>query len=194
MRAELYPFFVPGVEVVALATLFDDGDAHGWSRATYGEHWATATLTGVFCIVTDASALLRWEYGDEVEVQLEDIEVNGETLRRAQTALVEQSKPQTRSRTEKSLVDGATSGLAEVEPESEEEPLFTYAGRKTGAISTGSPVGQTPASRRHRSSPATTHRTTMLPLTSAATMSPSRRSEVGVVGAAEAEAAVVVAV
>jgi hypothetical protein len=78
-----------------------------------------------------------------VEVQLEDIELNGETLRRAQTALVEQSKPQTRSRTGKSLVDGATSGPAEVEPESEEEPLFTYAGRKTGAtISTGSPVGQ----------------------------------------------------
>jgi hypothetical protein len=78
-----------------------------------------------------------------VEVQLEDIELNGETLRRAQTALVEQSKPYTISGTGKSLVDGATSGSAEVEPESEEEPLFTYAGRKTGAaISTGSPVGQ----------------------------------------------------
>jgi hypothetical protein len=95
MRAELYPFCVLGVEVVALATLFDDGDANGWSRATYGEHWATATLTGVVStVVTDASALVRWEDGDEVEVQLEDIELNGETLRKAQTALVEQSKPQ----------------------------------------------------------------------------------------------------
>jgi endonuclease YncB( thermonuclease family) len=129
MRAELYPFCVPGVEVVALATLFDDGDSHGWSRATYGEHWPAATLTGVVSTVTDASALVRWEDGDEMDVQLEDIELNGETLvRRAQTALVEQSKAQTRSRTEKSLVDGATSGHVEVEPESEEEPIFTYAG------------------------------------------------------------------
>jgi hypothetical protein len=81
MRPELYPFCVPSVEVVALATLFDDGDAHGWSRATYGEYWATATLTGVVSIVTDASALVRWEDGDEVEVQLDDIELTGETLR-----------------------------------------------------------------------------------------------------------------
>jgi hypothetical protein len=28
---------VPCAEMVALATLFDDGDAHGWSRAAYGE-------------------------------------------------------------------------------------------------------------------------------------------------------------
>jgi endonuclease YncB( thermonuclease family) len=101
MRAELYPFCVPSAEVVGLATLFDDGDAHKWSRATYGEHWATATLTGVVSTVTDASALVRWEDGDEVEVQVEDIELNGDTLRRAHTALVEQSKPQTRSRTKK---------------------------------------------------------------------------------------------
>jgi len=76
-----------------MATLFDDGDARGWSRATYGEHWATVTLTGVVSTVTDASALMRWEDGDEVDVLLEDIELNGETLRRAQTALVEQCKP-----------------------------------------------------------------------------------------------------
>jgi hypothetical protein len=68
---------------------FRRDDAHGWSRATYGEYWATATLTGVVSTVTDASALVRWEDGDEVKVQLENIELNGETLRRAQTALVE---------------------------------------------------------------------------------------------------------
>jgi hypothetical protein len=82
--------------VVALATLFDDGDAHGWSRATYTWYWRTSTLTGVVSIVTDASSLVRWEDGDEVEVPLEDIQLYAETLRRAQTALAEQSRPQTR--------------------------------------------------------------------------------------------------
>jgi hypothetical protein len=91
MRAGLYPFCAPGVKVVALATLFDDGDAHGWSMATDGEHMATATLTGVVSTATDASALERWEDGDEVQVLLEDIELNGETLRRAQSTLVGQS-------------------------------------------------------------------------------------------------------
>jgi hypothetical protein len=68
MRAELYPLCVPGAEVVALATLINDGYAHGWFRDTYGEHWGTATLTGVVNTVTDTAAQIRWEDGDHVEV------------------------------------------------------------------------------------------------------------------------------
>jgi hypothetical protein len=87
MRAELYLLCFPGAEVVALATLIDDSYAHGWSRDTNGEHWGTTTLTGVVNTVTDTAALMRWEDGNQVEVLFEDIELNGETLRRAQTAL-----------------------------------------------------------------------------------------------------------
>jgi hypothetical protein len=57
-----------------LATLFDDGDAHGWYRATYGEHWSTATLTRDVDTVTDTAALVRWtEDGGEAHVLLEGI-------------------------------------------------------------------------------------------------------------------------
>jgi hypothetical protein len=78
---------VPCAEVVALAILFADGDAHGWSRGTYGEHWGIATLTGVVNTATDTAALMRWEDGDHVGVLLEDAKLHGETLRRAQAAL-----------------------------------------------------------------------------------------------------------
>jgi hypothetical protein len=85
---------------------------------------------------------VRWEDGGDVEIFLEDIELNGETLRRAQTALAEQYKPQTRGETDNNSVDGATSGAAEVEPEWDKEPFLTYTRRNTGAISTLTPLGQ----------------------------------------------------
>jgi hypothetical protein len=56
--------------------------------------------------------------------------------------LVGQSEPQTRGGTDERSVDGAGSGGVEVEPESEVEPLLTYARRNTGALSTDSPLDQ----------------------------------------------------
>jgi hypothetical protein len=58
MRIEL-PYFVPDAEVVALVTLLKNGGAHAWSKATYGDNWATLTLTGVVHAVTDTAALVR---------------------------------------------------------------------------------------------------------------------------------------
>ena len=55
MRLEL-PYCVPDAEVVALVTLFKNGGAHAWSKATYGDNWATLTLTGVVHAVTDTAA------------------------------------------------------------------------------------------------------------------------------------------
>jgi hypothetical protein len=61
---------------------------------------------------------MRWKDGDEVEVFLEDIELNGETLRSAQTALVGQFEPPKRGGTNDRSVNSAGSGAAKVDPES----------------------------------------------------------------------------
>jgi hypothetical protein len=90
------------------------------------------------------SAILHWEEGYEVEVHLESIELNGETLRRAQTALARRSRSQPRDKTTVGSADGSKGGGAEIEPESKEEPFFTHTRRSTGALNVNSPCGQRP--------------------------------------------------
>jgi hypothetical protein len=161
MRHELCHYCVAGAEVAALDTLFDDSGAHGWLKATDGVHWIIATLTGVVHKVTDTAVFVRWEdAGNEMEVHLGDIELNGKTLQRVQRALAGQSRFQPRGGTCVGSAYGSGGGVTEIEPESEEYPFLTYA----QTVRRSAPphhLASVPASRR-RKARATT-RSTLTP-------------------------------
>eukprot|EP00873_Tetraselmis_striata_P044287 jgi/Tetstr1/464551/TSEL_009308.t1 len=150
MRPDLakhHPYVVRGAEVVAHATAFDEDNTHAWSRATFGEDWATATLNGVVRTVSGTVAVVRWEDGDEDVCTFDAMELRGETLRAAQASLAQPRSPSRRGETGGEAGGGASSGAEGGAASSEDEPLFNYAarGRAPGADPSPSPARSSPS-------------------------------------------------
>eukprot|EP00873_Tetraselmis_striata_P017554 jgi/Tetstr1/437818/TSEL_026458.t1 len=147
MRAEHHPYVVRGAEVVAHATAFDEDNTHAWSRATFGEDWATVTLNGVVRTVSGTVAVVRWEDGDEDTCTFDAMELRGETLRAAQASLAQPRSPSRRGGTGGEAGGGASSGAEGGAASSEDEPLFNYAarGRAPGADPSPSPARSSPS-------------------------------------------------
>ena len=86
MRAAHRPFLGVGSDVEAKATIFDENETNKWSHVVYGDAWATVVVRGVVRRERNGRFFVRFEDGDERFMDADDLELAGDTLRRAEDA------------------------------------------------------------------------------------------------------------
>jgi hypothetical protein len=86
MLDEHRPYVKAGAQVSALATCFDKDTDQRWSVERFGDRWDTARVQGVVRRVHGRWVRVRWEDDTTIPLDLDDLELAGETLRSALTA------------------------------------------------------------------------------------------------------------
>lgn len=74
-----------GTCVSAAATYFDEPHGPRWSQEVFGDQWATARISGIVIRKVRSGWRVRFEDGDETDLPLEHLELDGESLSRART-------------------------------------------------------------------------------------------------------------
>lgn len=84
MHSEHAVFLSVGAQVSAAATFFDIPDEPRWSEETYGAEWATARVVGTVFRMARSRVWVRFEDGDERCLGVNELELHGDTLARAE--------------------------------------------------------------------------------------------------------------
>lgn len=87
MLQEHRRFLKAGALVSAAATCFDEPEGPRWSESVYGDQWATARVTGRVVEVQDDKILVRWSDDTTIPLNIDDLELDGESLRSAEAAI-----------------------------------------------------------------------------------------------------------
>ena len=122
--------------MTAKASYFDDDIDNRWSQSVFGEAWATSVVPGVVRRQREGVVLGRFEDGDNVYMDPEDLELTGDALRLAEKITGRQhddGEPSSGAVSEMESGEDVTSEDSADEPEDGssdvDEPLATFAAR-----------------------------------------------------------------
>ena len=87
MREDHRRFLKVGALVSAAATAFDEPEGPRWSESVYGDRWATARVTGKVLMVQKDRIRVRWSDNTTSTLCIDELELDGDTLRRAEAAI-----------------------------------------------------------------------------------------------------------